>query len=63
MSGTLLFGVFGILVLIGVPIGISLGISTVVVISTMPGLSLDFFVRGLLTGLDSFPLIAVIFLR
>ena len=61
MSGTLLFGIFGILVLIGVPIGISLGISTVVVISTMPGLSLDFFVRGLLTGLDSFPLIAVIF--
>ena len=61
MTGTLLFLIFGILVLIGVPVGISLGISTVVVISTMPGLSLDFFVRGLLTGLDSFPLIAVIF--
>ena len=61
MTGTLLFVIFGILVLIGVPVGISLGISTVVVISTMPGLSLDFFVRGLLTGLDSFPLIAVIF--
>lgn len=61
MTGTLLFLIFGILVLIGVPVGISLGISTVVVITTMPGLSLDFFVRGLLTGLDSFPLIAVIF--
>ncbi|MEM9423765.1 MAG: TRAP transporter large permease subunit, partial [Spirochaetota bacterium] len=61
MVGAILFGLFGILALIGVPVGISLGLSTVVAIWTLPGLNLDFFVRGLVVGLDSFPLIAVLF--
>lgn len=61
MIGLLLFVSFGILVIIGIPIGVSLGISTVLAILFMPGLNLDFFVRGLITGLDSFPLIAALF--
>ena len=60
MIGVLLFATFGILILIGIPIGVSLGVSTVVAILLMPGLNLDFFVRGLITGLDSFPLIAAL---
>ena len=60
MIGALLFVTLGILILIGIPIGVSLGISTVVAILLMPGLNLDFFVRGLITGLDSFPLIAAL---
>ncbi len=61
MIGLALFLIFGVLVLLGLPIGISLGFSTIVAIWLMPGLNLDFFVRGLITGLDSFPLIAVLF--
>ena len=60
MIGVLLFVTFGILILIGIPIGVSLGVSTVAAILLMPGLNLDFFVRGLITGLDSCPLIAAL---
>ncbi len=61
MIGFILFSAFFVLILLGVPIGISLGFSTVIAILFMPGLNLDFFVRGLISGLDSFPLIAVLF--
>ena len=61
MIGFILFSIFFILILLGIPIGISLGFSTVVTIMVMPNLNLDFFVRGLISGLDSFPLIAVLF--
>ncbi|MDK9757898.1 TRAP transporter large permease [Vibrio sp. D173a] len=60
MTSALLFGSFGLLLLIGVPVGIALAAASIVAILSLPFLNIEFLVQGLVTGLDSFPLLAVV---
>lgn len=61
MTAAVLFGSFALLLLLSVPIGISLGISTLLTILYSGKLPLDFIAQGLVTSIDSFPLMAVPF--
>lgn len=60
MSIIILFAVFVLLLIIGVPVGISLGVASMLAILSMPFINTEFLVQGLVSGLDSFPLLAVI---
>ncbi|MEZ8575948.1 TRAP transporter large permease [Vibrio splendidus] len=60
MTSALLFGSFGLLLLIGVPVGIALAGASMLAILSLPFLNVEFLVQGLVTGLDSFPLLAVV---
>ncbi|MBW3695342.1 TRAP transporter large permease [Vibrio sp. T187] len=60
MTSALLFGSFGLLLLIGVPVGIALAAASMIAIFSLPFLNVEFLVQGLVTGLDSFPLLAVV---
>lgn len=60
MTSALLFGSFGLLLLIGVPVGIALATASMIAIMSLPFLNVEFLVQGLVTGLDSFPLLAVV---
>ena len=60
MTATILFGSFFLLILLGVPIGIALGVASMLVIMVLPFINTEFFVQGLVSGLDSFPLLAVV---
>lgn len=60
MVVALLFGAFAALLLIGVPVGVALGVASMLAILALPFLNLEFFVQGLVSGLDSFPLLAVL---
>lgn len=60
MTSALLFGSFGLLLLIGVHVGIALAAASMVAILSLPFLNIEFLVQGLVTGLDSFPLLAVV---
>ncbi|NOH31959.1 TRAP transporter large permease [Vibrio chagasii] len=60
MTSALLFGSFGLLLLIGVPVGIALAGASMLAILSLPFLNIEFLVQGLVTGLDSFPLLAVV---
>lgn len=60
MTAALLFGSFLALLVIGVPIGIALAVASLIVIYSLPFLNPDFLVQGLVYGLNSFPLLAVI---
>lgn len=60
MTPALLFGSFLILLLIGVPVGVSLAVASLIVIYSLPFLNSEFLVQGLVYGLNSFPLLAVI---
>lgn len=60
MTAAILFGSFLGLLIIGVPIGIALGVASLIVIFTLPFLNPEFLVQGLVYGLNSFPLLAVI---
>ncbi|MFC0471130.1 TRAP transporter large permease [Halalkalibacter kiskunsagensis] len=61
MTAAVLFGAFAILLLLSVPIGISLGIATLITIIYSGSLPLEFLAKELVTSLDSFPLMAVPF--
>jgi C4-dicarboxylate transporter DctM subunit len=61
MTAAVLFGSFALLLLISVPIGISLGVATLLAILYSGKLPLDFLAQGLVTSVDSFPLMAVPF--
>tara|TARA_R110002049_G_scaffold303306_3_gene497539 strand:- start:1791 stop:3074 length:1284 start_codon:yes stop_codon:yes gene_type:complete len=61
MISALLFGVFAILLVLGVPIAISLGVASSVVLFTSGKVSSSFIPQGLVTSIDSFPLMAVPF--
>jgi C4-dicarboxylate transporter DctM subunit len=61
MTATILFGSFALLLLLSVPIGISLGVATFIAIIYSGKLPLDFLAQGLVTSIDSFPLMAVPF--
>ena len=56
-----LFGSFAILLLISVPIGIAIGLATLLTIIYSGGLPLEFLAKELVTSVDSFPLMAVPF--
>lgn len=60
MTTAILFGSFFLLLAIGVPIGIALGSASMLAIFYIPFLSLDMYALGLVSGIDSFTLIAVV---
>lgn len=60
MIVAILFGGFVLLLLMGVPVGIALGTAGMLAVMALPFLNLEFFVQGLVSGLDSFPLLAVV---
>lgn len=59
MTALILFGSLIVLLLLSVPIGISLGIASVLAIFTVQPISLDSFTQTMIQGLNSFPLMAV----
>lgn len=60
MSGIILFSIFGLLLLVGMPIAMSLGISAFAVMTFVDGAPpVSLMARSVVTGADSFPLIAV----
>lgn len=61
MISALLFGIFAFLLILGVPIAISLGVASSVVILVSGTVSSSYIPQGLVTSLDSFPLMAVPF--
>lgn len=60
MTTAILFGSFFLLLLIGVPIGIALGAASLLAIAYIPFLNVDMYALGLVSGIDSFTLIAVV---
>ena len=60
MITAILFGSFILLLLLGVPVGVSLGVASMLAITALPFINMDFFVQGLVSGLNSFPLLAVV---
>ncbi|NIB38219.1 TRAP transporter large permease [Pseudomaricurvus alkylphenolicus] len=60
MTAGILFGSFFVLLLLSVPVGIALGVAGMLAITQLPFLNLEFLVQGLVSGLDSFPLLAVV---
>ena len=61
MEVAILFGSFALLLILRVPIGISLGMSSLVAILTSGVVQPTYLAQGLVTGADSFPLMAVPF--
>lgn len=63
MAGWILFGAFALLLLIGVPIAMSLGISTALTILVAPevNLSLNIIAQRIFGGLDSTSIMAIAF--
>lgn len=61
MQVAILFGSFIIFLILRVPIGISLGLSSLVAIFTSGIVQPTYLAQGLVTGADSFPLMAVPF--
>lgn len=60
MTTAILFGSFVLLLLIGVPIGIALGTASLLAIAYIPFLNFDFYALGLVSGINSFTLMAVV---
>lgn len=61
MTTAVLFGSFAILLFLTVPIGISIGLATLITILYSGSLPLEFLAKELVTSVDSFPLMAVPF--
>jgi len=61
MTIAVLFGSFALLLLLTVPIGIAIGLSTLVTIMYSGTLPVEFLAKELVTSVDSFPLMAVPF--
>jgi C4-dicarboxylate transporter, DctM subunit len=61
MTVLVLFGSLALLLLLSVPIGISIGLSTLLTILYSGSMPLDYLAQGLITSVDSFPLLAVPF--
>ncbi|BAB06390.1 TRAP transporter large permease [Halalkalibacterium halodurans] len=61
MTAAVLFGSFALLLLLSVPIGIALGLATLLAILYSGTIPLEFLAQGLITSVDSFPLMAVPF--
>lgn len=60
MTTAILFGSFALLLVIGVPIGIALGAASLLAIAYVPFLGFDLYALGLVSGINSFTLIAVV---
>lgn len=60
MTTAVLFGTFAIFLFLSVPIGIAIGLATLVTI-IYSGFPIDFLTKELVTSIDSFPLMAVPF--
>jgi len=60
VTAAILFGSFFLLLAIGVPIGIALGSASLLAIAWIPFLNFDLYALGLISGIDSFTLIAVV---
>ncbi|TFB24437.1 TRAP transporter large permease [Filobacillus milosensis] len=61
MTVAVLFGSFALFLLLSVPIGIALGLSTLVTIVYSESVPILFLMKELITSLDSFPIMAVPF--
>lgn len=61
MTIAVLFGSFVLFLLLSVPVGIALGISTLVTIIYSGSVPIEFLVQGLTTSVDNFPVMAVPF--
>jgi C4-dicarboxylate transporter DctM subunit len=61
MTSAVLFGSFAIFLLLSVPIGIALGIATLVTILYTGSIPIPFLMKELVTAVDSFPIMAVPF--
>lgn len=61
MTLAVLFGSFALLLILTVPIGIAIGLSTLVTIMYSGSLPVEFLAKELVTAVDSFPLMAVPF--
>lgn len=61
MTTAVLFGSFALFLLLSVPVGIALGIATLVTIIYTGSLPIEFLAQGLVTSVDSFPIMAVPF--
>ncbi|MYL32042.1 TRAP transporter large permease subunit [Pontibacillus yanchengensis] len=61
MTAGILFGSFALFLLLSVPIGIALGLSTLATIVYTGALPLNFLMKELVTAMDSFPIMAVPF--
>jgi C4-dicarboxylate transporter DctM subunit len=61
MTASVLFGSLALFLLLSVPIGIALGFSALVAIIYTGSMPLEYFAQGLITSIDSFPLMAVYF--
>ena len=61
MTIAVLFGSFALLLFLTVPIGIAIGLSTLVTIIYTGSLPVEFLAKELITAVDSFPLMAVPF--
>lgn len=61
MASLLLFGIFGVLMLISTPIAIALGLASTLALMYSGMVSSSFIAQALVTSIDSFPLMAVPF--
>ncbi|MBN9655108.1 TRAP transporter large permease [Halobacillus sp. GSS1] len=61
MTTIVLFGTFALFLLLSVPIGIALGLSTLATIFYTGAIPVQFLMKELVTSVDSFPLMAVPF--
>ena len=61
MTTAVLFGSFALLLFLSVPIGIAIGLSTLLTIIYSGSLPVEFLAKELVTSVDSFPLMAVPF--
>lgn len=61
MTIAVLFGSFVLFLLLSVPVGIALGIATLVTIVYSGSVPIEFLVQGLTTSVDNFPVMAVPF--
>ncbi len=61
LTATILFTSFALFLLLSVPIGISIGLSTLVTIALIDILPVSFLAKEFVTSVDSFPLMAVPF--
>lgn len=61
MTALILFGSLILLLLLTVPIGISIGLATLITIWYSGSMPFEYLTQGLITSIDSFPLLAVPF--
>ncbi|MTI15976.1 TRAP transporter large permease [Rhodobacteraceae bacterium RKSG542] len=60
MSVALLFGIFFVAILAGTPLGVGIGLATVLVMEFVPGTpNSSLFIKNAIVGADNFPLVAV----